>query len=98
MDIREIAPDDDAGRRRFVRLERELQRGEPAFVPTIDADEDKFLSGGTSFNGGIDHTLFTASNGDDAARCAAFVNRRYQEQHQEPVGFIGHFAAAPGCG
>jgi len=95
MPIREIAADDAAGRRRFIRLERELHEGEPKFVSTIDADEDTFLSGEASFNGGIDHALFIASNDGDVARCAAFVNRRYQEQHQEPVGFIGHFAAAP---
>jgi GNAT superfamily N-acetyltransferase len=94
MPIRAIAPDDAAGRRRFIRLERELQEREPAFVSTIDADEDKFLSGQAAFNRGIDHALFVASNGGDVGRCAAFVNHRYQEQHQEPVGFIGHFAAA----
>jgi GNAT superfamily N-acetyltransferase len=95
MPIREIAPDDVAGRRRFVRLERELQGSEPLFVPTIDADEDRFLSGQATFNRGIDHALFMASNGGERGRCAAFINQRYQEQHREPVGFIGHFAAAP---
>ncbi len=39
---------------------------------------------------------FVASDGRDVARCAAFVNRRYQESHNEPIGFIGYFAAAPG--
>src|ERR1700704_4573036 len=98
MAVREIATDDGAGRKRFIRLERELHGGEPRFVSTIDADEDKFLSGQTSFNEGIEHTLFLASNHGDVGRCAAFVNRRYQEQHEEPVGFIGHFAAAPDAG
>jgi ribosomal protein S18 acetylase RimI-like enzyme len=96
MPIREVAPDDDAGRRRFVRLERELHGSEPNFVPTIDADEDSFLSGQGPFNQEIDHALFIASNGSDLGRCAAFVNHRYQREHEEPVGFIGHFAAAPG--
>jgi GNAT superfamily N-acetyltransferase len=95
MPIREIAADDAAGRKRFIRLERELHGGEPSFVSTIDADENTFLSGKASFNRGIEHTLFLASNHGDVGRCAAFVNRRYQEQHDEPVGFIGHFAAAP---
>jgi ribosomal protein S18 acetylase RimI-like enzyme len=95
MAIREIAADDAVGRRRFIRLERELHGAEPAFVSAIDADEEKFLAGETSFNEGIEHTLFLASNRDDAGRCAAFLNRRYQDQHGEPVGFIGHFAAAP---
>jgi ribosomal protein S18 acetylase RimI-like enzyme len=95
---REIAVDDAAGRKRFIRLERELHGGEPPFVSTIDADEDKFLSAQTSFNRGIEHTLFLASKHGDVGRCAAFVNDRYQEQHDEPVGFIGHFAAAPDAG
>src|SRR6478672_7507147 len=95
MPIREIAPDDAVGRKRFIRLERELHGSEPWFVSTIDADEDKFLSGKTSFNSGIEHSMFLASNHDDVGRCAALVNRRYQEQHDEAVGFIGHFAAAP---
>src|SRR2546430_12615748 len=95
MPIGETAADDTAGRKRFIRLERELHGGEPSFVSTIDADENKFLSGKASFNRGIDHTLFLASNHGDIGRCAAFVNHRYQDQHDEPVGFIGHFAAAP---
>ena len=95
MQIREIRPDDDENRRRFIRLERELHAAEPAFVSTIDADEDKFLSGNGVISRGIDHALFLASNERDVGRCAAFLNQRYQEYHREPVGFIGHFAAAP---
>jgi GNAT superfamily N-acetyltransferase len=95
VQIREIAPDDAAERRRFIRLERELHGAEARFISTIDADEDKFLSGDTAFNLSVEHALFLVSNDRDVGRCAAFVNRRYQEQHEEPVGFIGHFAAAP---
>lgn len=95
---REIAADDGEGRKRFIRLERQLHRGEPQFVSTIDADEEKLLSGRASFNQGIEHTMFLASNDADVARCGAFVNRRYQEQHDERVGFIGHFAAAQNAG
>jgi GNAT superfamily N-acetyltransferase len=95
MRIREIAADDAAGIREFIRLERDLLGAEPAFVSTLDADEEKFLSGSAALNQGIEHTLFLASNDRDIGRCAALINRRYQEQHQEPVGFIGHFAAAP---
>jgi GNAT superfamily N-acetyltransferase len=97
--IREIAADDGPGLRRFIRLERELHGGEPAFVPTIDADEQKFLAGRAALSTGIERALFAISNdrenNREIGRCAAFVNRRYQEQHHEPVGFIGHFAAAP---
>jgi ribosomal protein S18 acetylase RimI-like enzyme len=92
--VRDIAADDGAGRERFIRLERDLHQGAAQFSSTIDADEEKLLSGRASFNQDIEHALFLASNGADLARCAAFLNRRYQEQHDEPVGFIGHFAAA----
>jgi GNAT superfamily N-acetyltransferase len=65
-------------------------------VSTIDADEERFLSGRAALSTGIDRALFVVSNGRDVGRCAAFVNHRYQEQHKETVAFIGHFAAAPG--
>jgi GNAT superfamily N-acetyltransferase len=93
--IQEISPSDAPGRRRFIRLERLLHQAEPLFVSTLDADEDKFLSGKSALHTRIDHALFIASNGIDVARCSALVNHRYQEEHDEPVGFIGHFAAAP---
>jgi GNAT superfamily N-acetyltransferase len=99
MPITEIAPADASGLRRFIRLERRLHGGEPAYVSTIDADEEKFLSGQAALSAGIERALFVVSNGREIdreiGRCAAFVNRRYQEEHREPVGFIGHFAAAP---
>jgi GNAT superfamily N-acetyltransferase len=93
--ITEIA-EDGAELRRFIRLERQLLGGEPAFVSAIDADEERFLTGQAALSSGLDRALFVVSNGRDVGRCAAFVNRRYQEQHKEAVGFIGHFAAAPG--
>jgi len=97
--VREIDPADRASLRRFIRLERDLHRADDAFVPTIDADEQKFLSGNAALSAGIERALFVASNGvaDERpiGRCAAFINQRYQEEHREPVGFIGHFAAAP---
>jgi ribosomal protein S18 acetylase RimI-like enzyme len=96
--VREIAVDDAAERRRFIRLERELHRDDPLFVSTLDADEERFLAGTSTWNRGLEHTLFVASNGCDVARCTAVVNHRYQDEHDEAVGFIGHFAAAPGAG
>lgn len=82
----------------FVRLERELMRGEPLFVPATDAEIEKFLAGRSALCGGIEQALFVASRqGRDVARCAAFVNRHWQEHHGEPAGFIGLFAAAAGA-
>lgn len=81
--------------RRFVRLERELVGNEPLFVPAIDADIEKFLAGRSALCAGIEQELFVASRrGQDVARCAAFVNRGWQQHHGEPAGFIGLFAAA----
>ena len=83
--------------RRFVRLERELMADEPLFVPAIDADVQKFLSGRSALCHGIEQALFVASRGGrDVARCAAFVNRGWQQHHGEPAGFIGLFAAGTG--
>jgi GNAT superfamily N-acetyltransferase len=97
--VQEIDPADRSEVRRFIHLERELHGGEPAYVPTLDADEHKFLSGQAALSAGIERALFVVSDGREkdglVGRCAAFVNRRYQEEHREPVGFIGHFAAAP---
>lgn len=81
--------------RRFVRLERELMSGEPLFVPATDADIEKFLAGRSALCEGIEQELFVASRrGRDVARCAAFVNRRWQQHHGEAAGFVGLFAAA----
>jgi GNAT superfamily N-acetyltransferase len=94
--VRSVAIDDRDGVRGFIRLERELRAGDALFVPEIEKDVAKFLMGRSAFNLGIEHALFVASNGGDVARCAAFVNQRWQERNREAVGSIGYFAAAPG--
>ncbi len=97
MPVREIDPQDKRERKRFVALERELVGAEPLFVPEIEAEVDKRLRGRSPFYEEIDHTLFVASDGRDVARCAAFVNRRWQRDMGEDAGFIGYLAAAPGA-
>ncbi|MEK6272729.1 MAG: GNAT family N-acetyltransferase [Actinomycetota bacterium] len=97
MPIREIAPDDKRERKRFVALEHELLRSEPLFVPETESDVDKRLRKASPFYEEMEHALFVASNGRDVARCAAFVNRRWQRDRGEDAGFIGYFAAAPGA-
>lgn len=97
MPVRELAPSDAGALKSFVRLERALVGDEPLFVSESDADLKRYLSGRSAFYEGMEYALFVAENGRDVARCAAFVNPRYQESHDEPVGFIGYFAAAPGA-
>ena len=95
MPVRQIAPEDRRERKRFVALEHELLGSEPLFVPEIASEVDKRLRGRSPFYEEIDHALFISGAGRDLARCAAFVNRRWQRDKGEDAGFIGYFAAAP---
>jgi hypothetical protein len=98
MPVRQVAAEDKRGRKQFVALEQELVGDEPLFVPEIAADVDKRLRGRSPFYEEMEHSLFVASNGRDLARCAAFVNRRWQRDKGEAAGFIGYFAAVPDAG
>ena len=80
----------------FVELERKLIGANPLFVSEIDSDIFKRLAGQSAFFSDMEHALFIASDGtQDKARCAALINRRYQQAKDEALGFIGYFAAAP---
>ena len=80
----------------FVGLERKLIGANPLFVSEIDSDILKRLGGKSAFFSDTKHALFIASDGtQDKARCAALINCRYQHAKDEPLGFIGYFAAAP---
>lgn len=97
--IKEISTTDKAALKNFVRLERQFVGSNPLFVSEFDDDVINRLSGRSSFFSDMEHTLFVASNGSqDVARCAALINRRYQKDKNEAVGFIGYFAAKPDCG
>jgi hypothetical protein len=95
MPVSEIAPEDKRQRKRFVALEHHILGNEPLFVPETEADVDKYLRGRSPFYEEMDHTMFIASNGRDLARCAAFVNRRWQRDRGDEAGFIGYLAAVP---
>lgn len=95
--VSEIPISDRKGLKRFVALERGWVGTNPHFVSEIDADVIKGLSGRSASFGEMEHVLFTASNeGRDVARCAALINRRYQEAKNVKRGFIGWFSALPG--
>ena len=95
--VREASTTDARALKSFVTLERHWVGSNPLFVPEIDADVIKGLSGRSEFFSEMEHALFVASNGGrDVARCAALVNHKYQKAKNEHVGFIGYFAAVPG--
>lgn len=97
MTVREVLPGNASGLKSFVALERQWIGSNPLFVSEIDADLIKCLSGRSEFFSEMEHTLFVASNaGRDVARCAALVNRKYQQAKNVQAGFIGYFAAVPG--
>ena len=94
--VREVSVSDKAAVKHFVRLERQFVGTGALFYSEPDADIAKALSGRSAFFTQIEHALFVASdNGVDSARCAALINRRYQEAKKEAVGAIGYFAASP---
>jgi hypothetical protein len=96
--VRQIPPEDRTERKRFVALEAELLGGEPLFVPDIASGVDKRLRSRPPFYEEMDYTAFLAGDRRDVARCAAFVNRRWQRDKGEEAGFIGYFTAARGAG
>ena len=80
----------------FVELERKLIGENPLFVSEIDSDIFKRLRGQSAFFSDMQHALFVSSDStQDKARCAALINRRYQQAKDEALGFIGYFSAAP---
>jgi GNAT superfamily N-acetyltransferase len=96
--VREFSPRNPKALKEFVILERSLLGGYPLYVSYFDREVARYLSGRSAFTHDAEISLFIASDGSrDVARCAAMVNPRYQEAKHENVGFIGYFAAAPGC-
>ncbi|MDA1188943.1 MAG: GNAT family N-acetyltransferase [Chloroflexi bacterium] len=96
--VQEIQPSDTEALRRFMALERKWLGGYPLFYSGPDEDVVTQLSGKSAFAADLRYALFVTSDGErDVARCAAIVNSRYQKAKGEAVGFIGYFAALPGC-
>lgn len=94
--VRNVPVSNEKLLKEFVELERRLIGTNPCFVSEIDSNIMKRLGGRSAFFSDVKHALFIASDGtQDVARCAALINRRYQQAKDEAVGFIGYFAAAP---
>lgn len=95
MQIRQLTPSKRSDRRHFIALGQRFAANEPLHVPELAADLDARFRGRSPAYDTITFELFVASDGGrDVARCAAFINRCYQQRHGD-VGFIGYFAAAP---
>ena len=84
--------------RRFVRLERELNAARPLWWGEFDSDHVKRLRGRSALTANSEMQAFVAGNGEPRARCAAIINRRWQEDNEERAGGIGYFAAADDAG
>jgi len=96
MAVRRVDPLNRRELARFARLERELVGNHPRYVSELDADVRRYLAGRSVFTRGLDTALFVASDatGRDVARCAATVNPRFNDYHDERSGSVGWFAAA----
>jgi ribosomal protein S18 acetylase RimI-like enzyme len=93
--VRQVNISDSKSLKKFVQLERILIGSNPLFISEINSVTKKRLAGYSKFYSDMQYALFVVSNGlQDKARCAAFINRRYQKAKDEAVGFIGYFAAA----
>lgn len=98
ISITAVDPSDKSALKRFISLERKLLSSQPRYISEIDEDVQKFLTKKTLMAQNSVFGLFIASrNGQDIARCAAIINRKFQSQKQPGSGFIGFFAAAAGC-
>jgi GNAT superfamily N-acetyltransferase len=95
-----IPAGDEGAVKSFARLERRMNAERPLFVAPTEADVVKLLTGRSPLHADIEHALFIATNevGREVACCAALINRRYQQFHNEAVGFIGYFAASNDAG
>ena len=68
------------------------------YISEIDDDVAKMLTRKTLMAKEMEFGLFVVSkSGEDVARCAAIINKKFQAQKQPGAGFIGFFAAVEGC-
>lgn len=93
-----IDPSNKSALRRFISLERKLMNDYPYYISEIDDDVAKMLTRKTLMAKEMEIGLFVVSkSGEDVGRCAAIINKMFQQQKQAGAGFIGFFAAANNC-
>ena len=99
VEVGQIDADDRTQLRRLARLERALYGGEPRFVPELDADVERRLSGRTALCEDVEQAVFAArEDGEDVARCVARINRRWQQHHGRRAGFVGDLVTPSSAG
>jgi GNAT superfamily N-acetyltransferase len=96
--VHELDRTDRRAVRRFVRLERELNTAHPLHWADVDRDVVKRLRGRSPTGEVLELQLLVAGDGRPRARCAAIVNRRWQEDNAHLAGGVGYLAAADGAG
>lgn len=93
-----VNPLDKSALKQFVALERKLMKNYPLFISEIDLDVTKLFNKKSLLFREMEFCLFVArKNGQDIARCAAIINKKFQKEKQPNAGFIGFFAAAEDC-
>jgi hypothetical protein len=76
----------------FIRLPWRIYANDPAWVPPLLSDVRKALRPDHPFHAHAETEYFLALRGSEpVGRIAAFVNRRYNEFHENRTGFIGLF-------
>lgn len=95
-DVRPIAVRAIASRRdrkRFVRFQRRIYAGNPAWVPPLEVERLDFLDRRKNpFFRHSDAELFVAErDGEIVGRIAAIENRRHLETYADGTGFFGFF-------
>ena len=93
-----IDPSNKSALKRFVSLERKLMKNYPLYISEIDDDVIKQLNRKSLLFKEMELGLFiVVKDGQDVARCAAIINKKFQAEKELGTGFIGFFAAAEGC-
>ena len=93
-----INPTEKSALKRFISLERKLMKDYPYYISEIDDDVTKMLTRKSLMAKEMEFGLFVVSRGAaDVGRCAAIINKKFQDQKQADAGFIGFFAAAENC-
>jgi GNAT superfamily N-acetyltransferase len=80
-------------RKRFVRFQRRIYQGNPAWVPPLEIERLEFLDRRKNpFFRHSDAELFLAErDGEIVGRIAAIENRRHLETYADATGFFGFF-------
>jgi GNAT superfamily N-acetyltransferase len=93
--VRRVDPRSRRQLNAFVALERDLYADEPLAWHEPLGDQRKRWRGRSAYSDAMDFSLWIAEHdGRPVGRCAAVVNRRWQESHDDRRGAIGWIAAA----